>query len=647
MITGIFISVGVILALAIGVFLASMYKKVTVGSRVIIARRFNGKRDVSTTGLVVVPFFHSYEYLDMAIKSIPFERSSKIAKTEQGGAYDSLYAKDNIKVDLRVCFYLNINPTPEAIIQVVEKHGAENAGSAEYLRKHFGPKFSEALKTAVKKFDYQDLHTKRIEFREEVKKGLSEDLGAFQLNDVVIDDLQQSPLEAHDKNNVLDAEGLKIITKRTAEMNVETAEIRQAEQTNIKKKEVEGDNARLELNRQLEEQKSKTDREIQFVKLEELSKVKQKEQEERLKQETARIETEQKIAVNLENNNREIEVTKINNEKVLGVSREEVERTKKVEVVKTEQEVLTRKLDNEILVEEKRKGVAEIQATRTKVERGIAVEEEETKNIKVIQESNRKKVELVVAAEAKSEAEMIAKVKTAEAEKMATIQKAESDNVKADADLKVAAKQAEAKELNAKATRVEQAAVGLAEAEVKLAMADATEKEGLAEASRVNAVGEAQANATKANYEAMSAISIETREHEINKLNLENARTIRIADIEANKEVAKANAQVMAAAMGKADIKVFGDGDIFDRIKNSTAFGHSLDATFKNSDILNTEINKYQSGESNLIEDIKVVLSKGEVSTGSVGNLAIAGTFAKLINDNGGIEGLLKILQKK
>lgn len=645
--TGIFISVGVILVLAIGAFLASMYKKVTVGSRVIIARRFNGKRDVSTTGLVVVPFFHSYEYLDMAIKSIPFERSSKIAKTEQGGAYDSLYAKDNIKVDLRVCFYLNINPTPEAIIQVVEKHGAENAGSAEYLRKHFGPKFSEALKTAVKKFDYQDLHTKRIEFREEVKKGLSEDLGAFQLNDVVIDDLQQSPLEAHDKNNVLDAEGLKIITKRTAEMNVETAEIRQAEQTNIKKKEVEGDNARLELNRQLEEQKSKTDREIQFVKLEELSKVKQKEQEERLKQETARIETEQKIAVNLENNTREIEVTKINNEKVLGVSREEVERTKKVEVVKTEQEVLTRKLDNEILVEEKRKGVAEIQATRTKVERGIAVEEEETKNIKIIQESNRKKIELVVAAEAKSEAEMIAKVKTAEAEKMATIQKAESDNVKADADLKVAAKQAEAKELNAKATRVEQAAIGLAEAEVKVAMADATEKEGLAEASRVNAVGEAQANATKANYEAMSAISIETREHEINKLNLENARTIRIADIEANKEVAKANAQVMAAAMGKADIKVFGDGDIFDRIKNSTAFGHSLDATFKNSDILNTEINKYQSGESNLIEDIKTVLSKGEVSTGSVGNLAIASTFAKLINENGGIEGLLKLLQKK
>lgn len=645
--TGIFISVGLILVLAIGAFLASMYKKVTVGSRVIIARRFNGKRDVSTTGLVVVPFFHSYEYLDMAIKSIPFERSSKIAKTEQGGAYDSLYAKDNIKVDLRVCFYLNINPTPEAIIQVVEKHGAENAGSAEYLRKHFGPKFSEALKTAVKKFDYQDLHTKRIEFREEVKKGLAEDLGAFQLNDVVIDDLQQSPLEAHDKNNVLDAEGLKIITKRTAEMNVETAEIRQSEQTNIKKKEVEGDNARLELNRQLEEQKSKTNREIQFVKLEEESKVKQKEQEEKLKQETVRIETEQKIAVNLENNNREIEVTKINNEKVLGVSREEVERTKKVEVVKTEQEVLTRKLDNEILVEEKRKGVAEIQATRTKVERGIAVEEEETKNIKVIQESNRKKVELVVAAEAKSEAEMIAKVKTAEAEKMATIQKAESDNVKADADLKVAAKQAEAKELNAKATRVEQAAIGLAEAEVKVAMADATEKEGLAEASRVNAVGEAQANATKANYEAMSAISIETREHEINKLNLENARTIRIADIEANKEVAKANAQVMAAAMGKADIKVFGDGDIFDRIKNSTAFGHSLDATFKNSDILNTEINKYQSGESNLIEDIKTVLSKGEVSTGSVGNLAIAGTFAKLINENGGIEGLLKLLQKK
>lgn len=137
--TGIFISVGLILVLAIGAFLASMYKKVTVGSRVIIARRFNGKRDVSTTGLVVVPFFHSYEYLDMAIKSIPFERSSKIAKTEQGGAYDSLYAKDNIKVDLRVCFYLNINPTPEAIIQVVEKHGAENAGSAEYLRKTFWP----------------------------------------------------------------------------------------------------------------------------------------------------------------------------------------------------------------------------------------------------------------------------------------------------------------------------------------------------------------------------------------------------------------------------------------------------------------------------------------------------------------------------
>ena len=104
----------------------------------------------------------------------------------------------------------------EEVIRVAEAIGCDRASSEMEIRVLFDAKFSEALKTVGKQFDFIQLYEERDTFREEILKCIGTDLNGFVLDDAAIDYLEQTPIESLDPDNILDAEGIKKITELTA-----------------------------------------------------------------------------------------------------------------------------------------------------------------------------------------------------------------------------------------------------------------------------------------------------------------------------------------------------------------------------------------------------------------------------------------------
>lgn len=170
---------------------------------------------------------------------------------------------------------------------------------------------------------------------------------------------------------------------------------------------------------------------------------------------------------------------------------------------------------------------------------------------------------------------------------------------------------------------------GLAEVDVKREDADAIQILGKARAQELRDKYAAESEGLRAKFEAMSGVEDNAREHEELRLRLEKAETLEAQAIEANRQVAEVQADVLAEAFKQADIDIVGgDGAFFDRIINSVGTGKSIDAVINNSEIVASAAQDYVAGDKDLAGDIKDILTG--MSTQDLQNLSIAGALQKL-----------------
>lgn len=644
---GYFFVATVIVLLLMALAFKAFYKKVEKRGWLLVINKKNSI-DVTENGGWVLPIIHSCERIDATQKTFSIDKRCTI------DVNDGLLCKDNILADVKVFFYLYLNPEPSNVKKVLANLSVAQVNSEEYLFEYMKPKFSDALKTVARDFDYEDLYSSRVEFSDKVKALIGHELDGFTLLDVSIDDLDQSSLEFHREDNILHVEGREKIARRTSAKNIETNAVLQDERTEKKKKDVSSEAARLSLSREEADAIAKQDREVRIIRATEDALAKSAEEEQRLIAEKARIKTEESLGIENENKEREIRVAQIANERITEIENEKVQRVKQTEAVKTETEVAVQNMEKEKTVETQRKEVAEITSQRVQIERKTAKEEEETLDLRANSGAERDKLVMVKGAEAKAESDQVVRIKEAEASKSVAEHNAEIVTINANAKLLEDDKIAQGKIKLADGIRAEESAKGLAKVEVDAAEAKAikvrgeaeaeveslkaislrkigeaeaqnAEDMGLAEAKGVEATELAKATGSKANYEAMSSITEETREQERYKLDLENTRAIEVARINSNVEIAARSSEVLAEAMKKAKIDIIGgETQFFDKIMNAVVTGKSIDRKFDNSEVLNSAVKDYRSGEKDLSADIKEVLQNSEVSTGDVGKLAIA-----------------------
>ncbi len=467
------IGVGIVFLLIVGFFVLfnAFYIKVPQGTALIV-NDMSATPKVHFTGALVYPVIYKKEFMKISLLTLEVDRRGK----------DGLVCQDNLRADITVAFYLRVNETQQDVLKVAKAIGVDRASDRAAVNELFNAKFSEALKTVGKKFDFVSLFEERQNFRDRIIEVIGNDLNGYVLEDVAIDYLEQTPRNSLDPSNIMDAQGIRKITELTAAQNVITNELERNEELAIMKKNVETREATLSLERQQADAESRQKREIETIRAREEAETLKVQEEERLKSEQARINTQQELDIRAENHQREVEVAQQNRQRAVVIEVEKVSRARDLEIVAREREVELQRIDKEKALEEERKNIAGVIRERVAVEKTVAQEEERIKEVREVSEADRQKQVLVLNAQAEAEQELVRQVKQAEADETKSRHKAVEINNLAQAELEAAAKESEAMKKRAEGTQAEQAASGLAAAKVREITAAAKEKEGLAEA---------------------------------------------------------------------------------------------------------------------------------------------------------------------
>lgn len=631
----------VISILVILIFLTSRYRKIRHEGEALIINQIASTK-ASLTGAFVWPVIHRFEYMDITRKKISIVRSGR--KDAIGDEYEGLHCMDDIRADLKVDFYIGVNHEQEDIVRVAKLFTTAGASDLDKLKEHFQPKFSEALKTAVKQFEFAELLTNRRKFRDAVVEVIGSEMDGFKIYDVVIDSVEQTAFEAHDPQNVLDVEGIRKIAKITSEKNIMTNAIRQDEMTQTKQKNVEAETNRLQLSKQEAEAQARTKREIEVIQAQESALTEEKRQQYLQQTELARLGTEEEVGKRTKTMEMEIELTRIGTERQMAISQEEVNRAKGTERVRTEKEIAEQEMAKDASVEEAKKAVVEKRAQIVEIERKIAKEEEATKNLRAFETANRDKTVKVTQAQAVAESLVVEQVESARADKEAMREESEKMLLENDAQMKIKAREAdnylivktreaEAIERMAVANQEEIRKTGMAHIEVEQAQASVIEMTGNAEANAIRAKGLAEAQAQTARFEAAQKYDVTTREHDkwVMKINLD--KEVQLTSINAHKEVALENGKILGTALSNAEIKLFG-GEGMREIRTAVMDAAGIDAKFNNSRVLNPLVQDYIDDKRDMIDDLKDVLQNSKYDTSDLNNLSSANLMNKLAAAN-------------
>jgi uncharacterized membrane protein YqiK len=683
---GMAIGIGFVLVLGVAVTVARFYRQVDQG-QVLIINNLKQTPKVSFTGAVVLPIIHRAQVMDISLKRVEIDRRGK----------DGLICADNIRADIKVTFFVRVNKTEEHVLQVAQTVGCDRASDEKTLQELFEAKFAEALKTVGRQMNFEDLYKERKHFRDAIVQQIGKNLSGYDLEDCAIDHLEQTSIDHLDKQNILDAQGIRRITELTTAQNVLTNDFRQGERKQITKQNVEADEHVFALERQRAEAAAKQQREIATVQAREQAETQRVQQEEHTRAELARIKAEEEILINEQNKARQIEVAQKNRERVVGIESERVTKDKNLEAIAREREVELQRIGKEKALETERKAIADVISTRIAVDKKVAAEEELIKDLRLVADAKRKREASVINAEAEAQSSVLQQVKQAEAAEEVAKHEAKVRLIHAEASLEAADKEARAKTRLSEGVQAEAAASGLAEARVLEARAVALEKQGmadvrvkeanasaiskqglaqaqvtreqlLAEAAGVEQRGNAEAVALKARVlaeaagvqekllaeakglsekaESMKALQGATKEHEEFRLRLQKDKDVELATLNVKKDIAESQARVMAEAMSKAKINIVGgDGAFFDQFVKAVSLGNSVDGAIQNSDSLKTFLKSYLDGDASLPEDLKAILSKPGL-TQDAQNLAFATLLARIAKNPGEVIDGIKAKSK-
>ncbi|MEN3940150.1 hypothetical protein WJU23_02570 [Prosthecobacter sp. SYSU 5D2] len=638
--------VGLFIIFGILILISRFFRKVQQGQAIV--RNGIGGTKVSFNGMMIIPIAHQAEYMDISVKRIEIERK----------ATEGLICKDNIRADIKVAFFVRINKIDEDVKRVAQSIGCVRASAIDTLRTLFDAKFSEALKTVGKRFDFVQLYNERDHFKTEILKVIGTDLNGFTLDDCAIDFLEQTQLENLDPQNILDAEGIKKITELTATQAKLANHIQRDKEQIIKQQDVKAREAILELERQLAETEAKQKRDVESVKAREEAETQKVQSEERLKSERAKISSDEEIAIANENMERQVLVAQRNKERTDAVEVERVTRDRDLEVIERERITTLKTIEKEKAVEVERKNIQEVIRDRVVLEKTVVVEQQKIKDTEAFATADREKQVALTNAEKNAQEQLIQKIKEAEAAKEAARLVADQDAYTAvksadaskeaaqlraqemltlaEAKQESATREATAEKALAEGRAAQAAAEGLGEAQVLLAKAEASQKQGTVDAEVTQLKLAAEADGITKKAQAMKLLEDAGREHEEFKLTLEKEKAVELAQINIQKDIAEQQAIVLGEAMKSAKIEIVGgETQFFDKITNAIGNARAVDRLVEGSRTLSDVKETFFNGDPEYFKaQLKNVVDQFGLTTEDTKNLTLSALFAKLIGLN-------------
>jgi flotillin len=637
------VAAGVLFATAITIAFSRFFRKVQQGQALV--RNGVGGTKVTFNGIFVFPIVHQAEQMDISVKRIEVERRGT----------EGLICKDNMRADIKVAFFVRVNKTEPDVLRVAQSIGCQRASNIDLVRTLFDAKFSEALKTVGKRFDFVELYNERSTFKDEILKVIGTDLNGFALDDCAIDFLEQTQLENLDPENILDAEGIKKITELTAEQAKLANHIQRDKERVIKQQDVQAREAVLELERQLAETEAKQKRDVESVRARELAEMMKVQAEEHLKAERARIASEEEIAIASQNRDRQVLVAQRNKERTDGVEIERVTRDRELEVIERERLTTLKAIEKEKVVEVERKNIQEVIKDRVALEKTVVIEQQKIKDTEAFATAEREKQVALTLAEKAAQEQFVQKLKEAEAMKEAARLLAEQEAFRttkaaeaaketaqlhaqelltlSEARQEAAAKDSRALVLLAEAKAAETAATGLGEARVLLAKAEAAEKQGMVDAENTKLRLAAEAGGITLKAEAMKLLENAGRSHEEFKLQLDKEKAVELAQINIQKDIAAQQAAVLGEAMKSAKIEIVGgESTFFDKITSAIGNARALDRLVEGSRTLSDVKETFFNGDPEYFKSqLRNMVEQFGLTSEDTKNLTLSALLVKMM----------------
>ncbi|MEU2052772.1 flotillin family protein, partial [Streptomyces bungoensis] len=157
------------------------------------------------------------------------------------------------------------------------------------------------------------------------------------------------------------------------------------------------------------------------------------------------------------------------------------------------------------------------------------------------------------------------------------------------------------------------------------ALADAT---GIGEKLKAEAAGLTEKAA------AMAALDEASRGHEEYRLRLQAEKEIRLAGLETQRQVAEAQATVLATGLENADIDIVGGESVFfDRLVSAVSLGKGVDGFMDGSRTARALAGPWLDGSGSFTDDLSRVL--GSLGSADVQHLTVSALLMKLMNSGG------------
>lgn len=687
----IFFAAGAVAVLILGLFamFAKFYRKIEQGHALIV-NTLRAEPEVTFTGRMVYPIIHKAELMDISLKTVEIDRSGN----EGLICRDNIRADIKVKFFVRVnktaddvlkvaqgigCARASNHETLEELFSAKFSEALKTVGKAMdfvdlyQARDRFRDEIIKQIGDDLSGYVLEDA---AIDYLEQTP------IGKLDANNILdaqgIKKITELTAAEHVRTNEFRRNGEMQIKKKDVETQETMLELeRQAADAQAKQsREIATVRAREEAETHKIQAEEKTKAELARLQAEQMVAV----QQENVLREKEVAENNRKRAVAIEEEKvtraRELEV--VDREKE--VTLQKIDKDRAVEVQKKAiADVIRERIVVERTVAEQEEAIKELrtvaEADRTKKSTVIIAEgqaeEKLVLEVKAAEASERrarhKAAEELTLAEAKLKvAERDAEAKKREAEGLeaitaapgfaqAKVEKAAADaklalfeaeaagkqkigmaevQVRtADADATLRAGQAEAQVIQARlvAEAEGKEKLGLADVHVRAADAEAIVKVGEAEARNIEVRFQAEAKGLREKFDAMKAMSTDTREHEEFRMQLEKSHVETMKGIEAQTSIAREQAEVLGTAMANAKIDIVGgEGDYFDRFVKALSIGKGIDGVIGKSNTLRVGLKDHLAGERDMVGDLRELVGALGSSSGELQNLTVAALLAKV-----------------
>ena len=450
----ILIIAGIILLalIIIGTILARLYKRSS--KEVSFVRTgFGGEKVILGGGAIVLPVLHEVIPVNMNTLRLEVKRA----------ADQALITRDRMRVDVMAEFYVRVKPTAESIATAAQTLGQKTMSPQE-LKDLVEGKFVDSLRTVAAEMAMEELHEKRVDFVQKVQQVVSEDLSknGLELETVSLTGLDQTSFKFFNPQNAFDAEGLTKLTETIEDRRKKRNDIEQDADLAIKTKNLQAEQARLQILREEEYAKMQQEREISIRRAEQVAEIATQEAAKKREAEEAQIAAEREIDLKRITAARDVENQNIQKSQI--IEQAQVEQKKTIELAEQ---------DRAIAIAEKSRAESEAKALADHARAQAVKAEEEVITVRETQRAERIKAVELVAAKQAAETDAISITVAAEASKQAAVDDAEAVRTAAEAE-------AEKVRLKAKG-----------EADAKILLAQAQEKQYHVDAEGTRAVNEA------------------------------------------------------------------------------------------------------------------------------------------------------------